>query len=146
MTAILDSYRRRVGVELLPRTGDPDRDAAALFALDAVVLSHDGGSDPHFVYANAAAARLWRMPVGELVGMPSRLSAPPERRDERSAMLARAARGGVLHGYSGERIAADGTRFLIRDAVLWTVDGYADRPGQAVVFRDWEIIQTSEPP
>jgi hypothetical protein len=138
--AILDSYRDRVGFELVPRTGDAEEDEERLFSLDAVVLSHDGGTDPSFVYANAAAARLWRMPVDALVGMPSRLSAPPEWRDERSAMLEQAARDGILRGYSGERIASDGTRFVISDATLWTVDGYPERPGQAVVFSQWRPI------
>jgi len=126
-----------VGGELVERTGDPSRDALLLLTLDAVVLSHDGGDDPVFVYANEAAAALWRMPIDELVGMPSRLSAPPEWRDERASMLADARTSGVLRGYSGERVAGDGSRFVIEDATLWTVDGYPDRPGQAVVFTAW---------
>jgi len=108
--------------------------------LEAVVLSHDGGSDPHFVYANRAAASLWRMPLDELVGMPSRLSAPPEWQGERSQMLSQAAHEGVLRGYEGERVAKDGSRFLIRDATLWTVDGYPSGPGQAVIFHEWENL------
>ena len=31
-------------------------------------------------------------------------------------------------------IAKDGTRFVIHDATVWTVDGYPERPGKAVVF------------
>jgi hypothetical protein len=135
--AILDSHRDRVGAELVERSGDPVEDASRLRDLDAVVLSHDGAEDPVFVYANHAAAALWRMRIDEIVGMPSRLSAPPEQRQSRASMLADAATSGVLHGYSGERIAKDGTRFVIDAATLWTVDGYANRPGQAVVFRDW---------
>lgn len=139
-SAILDSHARRVGTELVERSGDVAVDAQRLMDLDAVVLSHDGGADPVFVYANRAAAELWRMPVAELVGMPSRYSAPPEHRDARASMLADAATSGVLVGYSGERIAKDGSRFVIEDATLWTVDDYPDRPGQAVVFRDWRQI------
>lgn len=138
--AILASHRDRVGSELITRSGDPVEDARRLRDLDAVVLSHDGGEDPEFVYANHAAAALWRMPIEDLVGMPSRLSAPPERRDERAGMLAEASASGVLRGYSGERVARDGTRFVIEDATLWTVDGYPDRPGQAVVFDRWHMI------
>ncbi len=138
-TAVLDSHARRVGTELVPRTGDAHADAKALHDLDAVVLSHDGGADPHFVYANAAACELWRMPMHDIVGMASRLSAPPDQRDERASMLsaAAAADNGVLHGYSGIRVASDGTLFVIEDATLWTVDDYATGPGQAVVFRTW---------
>jgi len=137
--AILDSYASRVGNELIERTGDADCDAAMLFALDAVILSHDGGEDPHFVYANQAAADLWRMPVSELIGMPSRFSAPPEHQVSRASMLKDAADAGVLTDYAGERVAKDGTRFVIRDATLWTVD-YPSAPGQAVVFRSWELV------
>lgn len=138
--AILDSHHDRVGVELLERSGDPAEDARRLRDLEAIVLSHDGGADPAFVYANHAAAALWRMSIEDLVGMPSRLSAPPEQRESRATMLADAASSGVLHGYAGERVASDGTRFVIAGATLWTVDGYPDRPGQAVVFRDWRAV------
>ena len=138
--AILDSHASRVGTELIERTGNADSDAELLFALDAVILSHDGGDDPHFVYANQAAADLWRMPVSELIGMPSRLSAPPEHQASRASMLKDAADSGVLTGYAGERIAKDGTRFMIEDATLWTVD-YPQGPGQAVVFRSRETTQ-----
>ena len=133
---MLDSHRQYVGNELIERSADPEVDAQRLFDLDAVVLSHDGGADPRFVYANLAAARLWRMEVDELVGMPSRLSAPPNHRDERQAMLQQAAKDGVLHGYAGTRVAKDGTLFVIEDATLWTVD-YPHGSGQAVVFRSW---------
>ena len=133
---ILDSHRQYVGNELIERSADPVVNARRLFELDAVVLSHDGGADPRFVYANLAAARLWRMDVDELVGMPSRLSAPPNHRDERQAMLQQAAQDGVLHGYAGTRVAKDGTLFVIEDATLWTVD-YPHGSGQAVVFRSW---------
>ncbi len=134
--AILDSHAARVGSELIERTGDAVSDAEALFTLNAVILSHDGGDDPHFVYANQAAAELWRMPVSELIGMPSRLSAPPEHQAARASMLKDAAGSGVLTGYAGERMAQDGTRFMIEDATLWTVD-YPQGPGQAVVFTKW---------
>lgn len=133
---ILDSHRQYVGTELIARSADPVVNARRLFDLDAIVLSHDGGTDPRFVYANLAAARLWRMDVDELVGMPSRLSAPPNHRDERQTMLQQAAQDGVLHGYAGTRVAKDGTLFVIEDATLWTVD-YPHGSGQAVVFRSW---------
>jgi PAS domain-containing protein len=137
--AILDSHASRVGTELIERTGNADSDAELLFMLDAVILSHDGGEDPHFVYANQAAADLWRMPVSELIGMPSRLSAPPEHQAERASMLKDAAGSGELTGYAGERIAKDGTRFMIKDATLWTVD-YVHGQGQAVIFRQWQPL------
>ena len=139
-TCILDSYARRLGRELLHRSGDPLDDAERLLASEAIVLSHDAGVDPRFVYANSAAASLWRMSIEDMIGMPSRLSAPAVARDDRARMLSDASRDGVLAGYSGERVASDGTRFQIIDATLWTVDGYPDGPGQAVAFSRWEPI------
>ena len=138
--AIVDSYVKYAGVELIERSGNPDIDARTLMELDAVVLSHDGGVDPVFVYANKAASRLWRMPVEELVGMQSRLSAAPEHRAARASMLSDAAANRILFSYRGERVASDGTRFVIEDATLWTVDAYPDGPGQAVVFSTWHLL------
>lgn len=138
-TAILDSFAVRLGVELIVRSGNTETDAQTLFDLPAVVLSHDGDQDPHFVYANRAAADLWRMGVDELIGMPSRLSAPPEHQASRASMLKDAAGFGVLRDYSGERIAKDGTRFMIENATLWTVD-FPHGQGQAVVFSEWRSL------
>ena len=137
---ILDSYARRIGRELLHRSGDPLDDAERLLAYEAIVLSHDAGVDPRFVYANSAAASLWRMSIDDMIGMPSRLSAPADARDDRARMLSDASRDGVLSGYNGERVASDGTKFQIMDATLWTVDGYPGGSGQAVVFSQWEPI------
>ena len=137
---ILDSYARRIGRELLHRSGDLLDDAKRLLAYEAIVLSHDAGVDLRFVYASSAAASLWRISVEDMIGMPSRLSAPADAREDRARMLSDASRDGVLSGYSGERVARDGTRFQIMDATLWTVDGYPDGPGQAVVFSRWEPI------
>ena len=84
---ILDSYARRVGRELLHRSGDLLDDAKRLLACEAIALSHDAGVDPRFVYANSAAASLWRMSIEDMIGMPSRLSAPADARDDRARLL-----------------------------------------------------------
>jgi PAS domain-containing protein len=135
--SLLDSYAVRTGRELIARSGDDTADAARLGALDAVVLAHDGASDPVFTYANAAAARVFRTTVDDLIGMPSRLSAAEEHRDERALALGRALRRGVVHDYSGIRVARDGSRFVIRNATLWT---FVDTPGQAATFSGWDPI------
>ncbi len=139
--AILDSYLDRVGSDLIARSGDDSADTAALDSSGLVVLCHDGAADPVFIYANPAAAALWRTTVAELIGMPSRLSAPEEQRGDRADALRSAMSAGVLYGYSGERVARDGSRFLIRQAVLWTVDGLPGGAGQAAMFSSWEHLQ-----
>lgn len=133
--AIADSFRRRVGHDLV--SSQTDEVEQALMSCPSVILCHDGTSDPRFIFANEAAAALWRMDIDELVGMPSRLSAPTEARAERTQALAKAQADGVLRGYSGERVAADGSRFTIFDATLWTVDLPGGGTGQAAVFDTW---------
>lgn len=133
-TAILDSHRDRVGEELVTRTHDPRADALLLRDSRAVVLCHDGADDPRFVYANGAAALRWSTTVADLIGMPSRLTAAEEHRGERAGALASALTSGVHRGYRGQRRAFDGTRFVVEDATLWTVDGLPDGPGQAATF------------
>jgi MEKHLA domain len=126
---IADSYQRALGQRLCPADGLED--------LSAVVLCHDAAEDPVLVFANRAARELWEAP---LVGMPSRLTAPPEARAERAAALAA---GSVVRGYSGERVAASGRRFQILDATVWPVwDDDGGVCGQAATFTHWRFLET----
>ena len=142
--AIAASFRSRLGRDLVPPSPGSEEIAAFMMDSPAVILCHDGGAkqgEPVFVYANRAAANVWRSTIENLIGMPSRLSAPPEHRQERARMLARAAADGVVIGYSGERVAADGARFLIQDATLWTVELPDGTIGQAATFERWRSIE-----
>lgn len=137
---ILDGHRRAYGVPLL--AGDPERPlrlrAQELFAATQVVLAHDGGSDPHLTYANAAALRLWRRPWASLVGMPSRLTAEPAERAARAGALALALQRNAIRNYGGIRVDSQGRRFRIEGARLWTLlspEGAAC--GQAACFESW---------
>jgi hypothetical protein len=143
LTALLrGSWRRWTATELLAAPPAPEREAARLLYVDAaVVLAHDGAADPRFTYANAAAQRLWGIPWREFIGMPSRLSAEADQRAERQQLLARAARDGIARDYSGVRIARDGRRFRIEDAVLWNLRGPdGEQVGQAVRFVRWRLL------
>ena len=140
---ILSSHQQAFGQPLLAGTG-PTRDrrqaAQELFAAATVVLAHDGGTDPRFVYANGAALRLWRRPWREMVGLPSRLSAAPAQRGERSAALARA-RQGAIANYSGIRVDSGGRRFRLEGARLFSLHDGADRSdGQAACFSRWHWL------
>ena len=95
--------------------------ARRLFYAPVVVLSHDGGADPVFVYANNRALRLWEMPWSQLVGMPSKYSAPPSQREDRAGMLAEARRVGYITGYHGTRVSRTGRLFRIADCTLFAV-------------------------
>ncbi|HUQ68555.1 MAG TPA: MEKHLA domain-containing protein [Planctomycetaceae bacterium] len=140
---ILDSYRRWLGVELLPRTGSVEGDAAALFAAPFVVVSHGTEADPILNYGNRQALELWEMDVATLLQTPSRLTAEPMHRDERARLLARTTRDGYVDDYRGIRISRTGRRFQIDRAVVWNLvaeDGAS--AGQAATFAEWKSLTT----
>lgn len=100
---ITASHQRLVGEKLCV--------PSELYMLPAVVLCHDTAVDPLFVYANAAAQKLWERSWEQFIGWPSRLTAPPQARAQRAAALAE---DGVVRGYSGVRVAASGRLFRMR--------------------------------
>jgi len=110
-----------------------------LYDSDRAVLCHGLGSDPTFVYVNRTAQQLWERPWRSFIGMPSRLTAPPAHRAERSAAL----NGGkVATDYTGERVSATGRRFRILGATIFPVrDGAGEVVGQAATFVHWEPIR-----
>lgn len=137
---LLRSHQEAFGGPLWAGAGpgrDPRQAAQELFAAATVVLAHDGSADPRFVYANRAALSLWRRSWGEMVGMPSRLSAAPHAREERAAALQRAQQG-AIRDYSGERIDSQGRRFRLEGARLWSLhDTHGQPSGQAAAFERW---------
>jgi PAS domain S-box-containing protein len=128
------SYARRLGEALVPDGAD----AAWLYGqAPFVVLAHDGGTDPRFVYANRAAQACFGYTRAELVGLPSRLSAEAPERAERQRLLDAVNRDGFSRGYRGLRIAKDGRRFWIERAVVWQLDRDGVIVGQAATFSEW---------
>lgn len=143
---MLDSYRQLLGAPLLPDVAvaesDPDGDVAQrLFKIPAVVLAHDGSADPIFCYANRAALKLFEVTLAQLLTMPSRLSAEPTERNERSKMLNQGLKKGYITNYEGIRVSSSGKRFYVRNATIWNVmDEEGVRVGQAATFSDWEYL------
>lgn len=135
---LIESFRRRLGRELVAVTGSDLVVAEALFRAPAVVVAHGSGPDPLLTYANAAALRLWEMSPDTLVRTPSRLTAEPVHRDERARLLDRTSREGFVDDYSGVRISKTGRRFMIERAIVWNVDDESGRLlGQAATFDRW---------
>ncbi len=127
---IADSYSALLGRELTP--------GGELYSAPMAVLCHRVSDDPLFVYGNEFSQRLWERPWSSFVGMPSRLTAPPEHRGPRSQMLAA---NQVATGYSGERISATGRRFQIHDATVWPVtDDAGVVVGQAAAFHRYQRL------
>jgi PAS domain-containing protein len=106
-----------------------------------VVLAHDTGVDPRFIYANTAAQACFGYDWDEFMTLPSRLSAEPDLREERQAALEKVARDGFIADYGGIRIAKSGRRFRISGAVVWQlIDGDGVLHGQAATFSGWEDV------
>ena len=109
-----------------------------LFACGFPVLAHGTEQDPKLSYANAAALQLWASHWDELIGMPSRLTAPDSERAERSSALGQAKRLDAVQNYRGIRISRKGRRFMINKARIWSLWDTKERVyGQAACFSDW---------
>ena len=109
-----------------------------LFGCGFPVLAHGTGNDPKLIYANAAALQLWETRWDELIGMPSRLTAPESERAERISALSQAQSCDAVENYRGIRISRQGRRFMINNAKIWTLWDAEERVcGQAACFSDW---------
>jgi hypothetical protein len=135
---LLDSYRRWVGRDLIPRAGTIEAEADALFAAPFVVVSHGTQADPILNYANQVALDLWELDIPTLLQTPSRLTAEPVHRDERARLLERTTRDGYVDDYQGIRISRGGRRFRIERATVWNLlDATGQHQGQAATFSSW---------
>lgn len=138
---VCDSYRRWTGKALI-ETVRPL--AEALDEADFALLSHDGQHDPVFNYGNRLALELFAMDAVQLCRTPSRLSAEPVNREERDRLLARVHQHGFIDDYAGVRVAADGRRFRIEQATVWSVvDAEGQHVGQAAMFAHWQPLASS---
>jgi len=134
---IESSFERLMGRALVVGGGD-------LWSAPNAVVAHGTQDPPLFFYGNAIALNLFRMDAGQFIGLPSYRSAEPALREERAAMLARLEADDVVTGYRGIRIAADGSRFSIEEAIIWNlVDEAGQRHGQAATFDKWTPVSTS---
>jgi hypothetical protein len=141
--ALLNSFRMRVGRELILRGGDAREEAERLFDAPVVAVSHGTEADPILNYGNAAALALWELSPEELISTPSRLTAEAELREAREHVLAETARKGFVSGYTGVRVSKTGRRFRIIDVTVWNVaDAKGRSLGQAASFAHWEPLES----
>ncbi|MGR9046707.1 MAG: MEKHLA domain-containing protein, partial [Gammaproteobacteria bacterium] len=124
---IASSYQRLLNKPLLPGAYGTRAFAETLFKAPFAVVSHNTDSDPLFNYANAKALELFEMDWSAFTRTPSRLSAEPVNREERERLLAEVSEKGYIGHYQGVRISKTGTRFMIRNAVVWNL---TDEAGQ----------------
>ena len=137
--AIVAAHRRHTGRDLVPPPIEASLLADGLYRAAMVVVAHDGASDPRFVYANRAAQDLWGYPWADFIGMPSRLSAPPDQRAVRDGLLAAGRTDGVVIARDLVRVTRDGRRFVIAEVVLWNLDDDGMR-GQAATYSRWRFL------
>lgn len=136
-----DSYHRLLGHPLITGICGSQEFAESLFHASFAVVSHDTEGDPVFNYANAQALTLFEMNWDEFTRTPSRLSAEPINRQERSRLLKKVTEKGYIDHYQGVRISSTGTRFMIENAVVWNlIDRHGNYKGQAACFSDWRFL------
>ncbi len=139
LRCVLNSYQRLLGRPLIDCGAGafrPDLDAA-----DFVLLSHGTEDDPVFNFGNQRALALFGFEFDAFCQLPSRFSAEPINRDARTALLRRVTEHGYIDNYSGVRVARDGRRFEISEAIVWNVEDDEGRYlGQAAVFSRWREL------
>jgi MEKHLA domain len=132
------SYERLSGRPLVTAGDDL---VAALWTAPLAIVAHGTEADPIFFFGNEIALRLFEMDYSAFTRLPSRLSAEPVLREERSRLLERVARDGIIDDYAGVRISASGRRFRITRAAVWNLAGRDGSPaGQAAAFSTWEPL------
>ena len=115
--------------------------AELLFSMEYPLLAHDNSIDPCITYANATALKLWGKCWAEMIGMPSKLTAPREEWAQRDTALKKATKIKAIQNYEGVRINSQGSRFLIKGAEIWSLLDRNDKYcGQAATFNEWRNL------
>ena len=138
---IIKSYATITGYNLFDLNYSDEYLSYLLYHAPYVVVSHGMQNDPIFNYANKTAQQLWKLDWELFTQLPSRLSAEPERAEDRQRLLDEAATKGYIDNYEGIRIASSKQRFKIQKVLLWNVPNEKnEKIGQAALFRNWTNI------
>ena len=139
LALIAASFARLAGRPLVEET--PSGIEEAMWVAPHAIVAHGTEAEPRFFYGNRVALEVFAMSASQFVGLPSDRSAEPALREERAKMLAGLGGAGIVHGYSGVRIAADGRRFAISGANVWNlVDETGTCHGHAATFVAWQFL------
>ncbi len=135
LALIGESHQRLLG---RPLADGESASAEALWAAPMVILAHGTQSDPLFFYGNRQALALFELTADQLSGLPSRLSAQPDSRQDRARLLDQVARQGFIEDYAGVRVSRTGRLFRIEAATVWNlIDAQGRLHGQAAAFSRW---------
>lgn len=147
---LIKTFHKIRGQELVPLSlvdDDPVEASKRLFMKDDVmVLSHGIQGDPEgpiLNYGNYKTLQQWKASWEQLTTMPSRYTAGPQDRSEREKFLQQILETGYSEGYSGIRVAVDGTKFLLTNATVWNVEWEGRRIGQAAALFSWEPLDST---
>ncbi|MBT0769897.1 MEKHLA domain-containing protein [Kineosporia sp. J2-2] len=136
---LITSYSRRTGTDLVAPNLRGAEAAAWLYQAPFGLLVHDTAPDPVFVYANLTAQSIFGYSWDEFVGLPSRLSADEDDRDDRQVFMEAVARRGYAENYRGRRITKHGRCFWIEQTTVWNLAQADGSPaGQAAMIRRWK--------
>jgi MEKHLA domain len=132
------SYATVVGEPLVPKGMSDTAAATWLYEAPFGLLAHDTSPDPLFVYANLTAQERFEYSWDEFVGLPSRLSAGGQDREERRVFMEAVRLRGYVDGYRGLRITKSGRRFWIEGTTVWNlIRPQSALVGQAALIRRW---------
>ncbi len=137
---ITESYSALLKEEIIPQSESAEEAAYMLYHSDAVVLSHDGASDPCFTYANITAQKLWEYNWHEFQGLPSKYSAEADQREVREALLDEVTKNGFIKNYKGIRVSKSKKRFYIENVAVWNLLANNKKVGQAATFTSWKFL------
>ncbi len=140
---LLYSFHHWTGKDLILISGreSPVEIADLLFRANFIIVSHGTQADPILNYGNQKALDLWKMDWQTFTSTPSRYTAEAMERGEREQLLAQAKSQGYIRNYRGIRIASNGDRFYIDQAIIWNlIDIEGKLWGQAATFSNWETI------
>ena len=141
---LLTSYEKTYNEPLLPCCdkflSNIDK-GKKLFSFKNPVIAHNKAIDPCLTYANSTALLLWSRHWYDMIGLPSRLTAPEEKQKERKEILDLASKNNSIRSYQGIRINSKGELFAIKNVSIWTIrDNTNNIYGQAATFNEWEKL------
>jgi PAS domain-containing protein len=140
VSLLTESFSKYTGSLLVPAGLTGGSAAQWLYNAPFGLLAHDATADPRFIYANLTAQHLFEYDWDEFVGMPSRLSAEGDDRDQRQVFMQAVLEHGYASGYQGIRVSKSGRRFRIEDSTVWNLtDSDGVRRGQAAMIPRWSL-------
>jgi len=113
---LLESYQAALGEPLVDCKGDV---TSKVWNLNFPLIMHDNTIDPKFNYANKAAQNLFEYEENEILGLPSRLSAPADQQKARKVIMEKLKKDSFITNYSGTRVTKTGKLFQIVNATIW---------------------------